>query len=580
MSFSICVDDGAIRNAGVIEIGGRTAADHAREAARRRRGAKQLAGVAAPPKPIEVLLAPFQPKIYVEFGTKGVVAGSSTVTRALRLKNPNDSGDVTVAIQRFPIANKHFASSLATNAEVVVAPGEHFDLTLTWAPQEAGGAHASFGLVVNGQHRMAGVMTGKATPSATSGKGKGGGRKKKKAKLKRAKKAAPATTAPQQPHGAAASSAAQQIFARRPLGQVMSPTAADGTPLRRQATPLTARRGGVGGAAAGGARKPSKLVFSVGPKKKMAAAKATTKTATVAAVAATAAQPAKARAQAPAPPAAAAKQRVQQRKPAQPKPKPQQRKPREQAQAPVPPPVAPTPRPRKTQPPPRARPSRHRPKPKPRLPDRTPLSKSARAAASGARGGGGAPTTTRAVRIRQVLYDEQWREKQEDGFTSWMNYLFLPPHEQQQLQDAQEGRRKAQPRQSGGADDDAASVAGSVAGDGPEEAAAGQLDGFRGLLQKRRDSATRRRAFRMYHAPAMERVLYAVDREVAEGKLRVRGDRELFRPSTFCSTLFCQLGTRCIGTATARVLIPAACALCIFFLRQATWACARASSSS
>ena len=30
----------------------------------------------------------------------------------------------------------------------------------------------------------------------------------------------------------------------------------------------------------------------------------------------------------------------------------------------------------------------------------------------------------------------------------------------------------AQPRQSGGADDDAASVAGSVAGDGPEEAAA------------------------------------------------------------------------------------------------------------
>ena len=116
MSFAVCMDDTTTNYGGVIEIDGLSARDHRKAHTRRMRG-KQ--GPAAPPKPREVLLAAFQPKMYVEFGSKDAQAGGPAVSRTLRLKNPDDNAEaVRFSLERFPRASKHFSANVATGAEV------------------------------------------------------------------------------------------------------------------------------------------------------------------------------------------------------------------------------------------------------------------------------------------------------------------------------------------------------------------------------------------------------------------------------------------------------------------------------
>eukprot|EP00505_MAST-04D_sp_SCG-Rhode-Island_P003792 Stramenopile-MAST_4_protein_3792 len=109
------------------------------------------------------------------------------------------------------------------------------------------------------------------------------------------------------------------------------------------------------------------------------------------------------------------------------------------------------------------------------------------------------------TQVRRILYDEHWAEKQVLGFTAWLNHTFYPA-EDSMLADG---------------DDELVSAPGGGA-------RAKAKDHFSVLLKKRKQAKIRHLAFKMYHTGTMNEVNYMIDKEVAEEKLRVRTDRELY----------------------------------------------------
>lgn len=99
------------------------------------------------------------------------------------------------------------------------------------------------------------------------------------------------------------------------------------------------------------------------------------------------------------------------------------------------------------------------------------------------------------AQLRRVVYDENWADKQEAGFTGWLQHVFQPP---------------------------------SVEDHALAELRATPGNGHRVVAQMRAEGAIRRAAFRLYHSEAMDELMYNIDEEVAAGKLAVRADRELY----------------------------------------------------
>lgn len=95
-----------------------------------------------------------------------------------------------------------------------------------------------------------------------------------------------------------------------------------------------------------------------------------------------------------------------------------------------------------------------------------------------------------------MLYDEGWKEKQDAGFATWINYTLFPP-EQEGLEGASE----------------------EAAQDGAH---------FRQLQQKRHLFATRRKALAFYRSAEMQQLRFVVEQEVMEGNLSVRQDRDMY----------------------------------------------------
>lgn len=109
---------------------------------------------------------------------------------------------------------------------------------------------------------------------------------------------------------------------------------------------------------------------------------------------------------------------------------------------------------------------------------------------------------------RKVVYDEHWMVKQEEGFTKWMNYVLLDANSQRFVDDNDDTDEPAVVARTGRRRFDFSSL--------------------RVLAQKRIESAWTRSALEIYHAPAMEAIVFDLEDEIARKKLVCRMDRPVY----------------------------------------------------
>ena len=129
-------------------------------------------------------------------------------------------------------------------------------------------------------------------------------------------------------------------------------------------------------------------------------------------------------------------------------------------------------------------------------------------------------TKDKPILVRQIMYDENWAEKQIYAFTVWLNQTFYPAEYSMYtgfIGDKNDRGSKVQVA----LNDDILSAPG---GGAPAVAE----DHFKVLLQKQRQAQVRHRAFEIFHSQELSSIRYALDKEVAEEKLKVRTDRELY----------------------------------------------------
>ncbi|UIZ25967.1 hypothetical protein KXD40_006074 [Peronospora effusa] len=108
---------------------------------------------------------------------------------------------------------------------------------------------------------------------------------------------------------------------------------------------------------------------------------------------------------------------------------------------------------------------------------------------------------------RQEIYDENWMAKQTEGFTKWMNYVLL--------------------------ESTALRLSGCNEQGGAEKPIAGAKRRFdysslRVLAQKRMESSWVQSAAELYHLPSMNDVLYKLQDEIGNQRLRFRADRPVY----------------------------------------------------
>ena len=107
--------------------------------------------------------------------------------------------------------------------------------------------------------------------------------------------------------------------------------------------------------------------------------------------------------------------------------------------------------------------------------------------------------------INSAIYDENWAVKQANSFTDWMNFTFASALE-------------SPPASS----DDSS----SISGEGNVE---GNANGLKVLLQiqNRKEATNRQKCCQLYHSAAIVDVLHSVEREVCNGGLSFRDDRDI-----------------------------------------------------
>jgi len=117
--------------------------------------------------------------------------------------------------------------------------------------------------------------------------------------------------------------------------------------------------------------------------------------------------------------------------------------------------------------------------------------------------------TEKAVRkdlkMRKVLFDARWMEKQEKGFAAWLNYVVDPETE------------------------DPAHFDASAHDAALDEAMEDKMNPLAVLARKQRTAAIQRHAYTIYHSREMENVAYEVEREISSGGISIRQDRDMFK---------------------------------------------------
>ena len=103
----------------------------------------------------------------------------------------------------------------------------------------------------------------------------------------------------------------------------------------------------------------------------------------------------------------------------------------------------------------------------------------------------------------QITYDSEWAEKQCDAFAKWLNYSFSPTEDMAHELSLQNG------------------------GDGVDSSSLTRA-GLRTLLLHRRRAQGRKRAAELYQTDEMAKIRSAIEAEVANGKLSIRSDRDVF----------------------------------------------------
>jgi len=103
--------------------------------------------------------------------------------------------------------------------------------------------------------------------------------------------------------------------------------------------------------------------------------------------------------------------------------------------------------------------------------------------------------TRKDLKMRQILFDDRWMEKQEKGFASWINFVMTPSTE---------------------SDDDQA-------------ASTGAENPLAELARKQRQASLQRRAFMIIHSSEIRNICYQLDREIASGGIAIRADKDMFK---------------------------------------------------
>ncbi|DAZ93395.1 TPA: hypothetical protein N0F65_009714 [Lagenidium giganteum] len=119
---------------------------------------------------------------------------------------------------------------------------------------------------------------------------------------------------------------------------------------------------------------------------------------------------------------------------------------------------------------------------------------------------------------RKILFDDNWMAKQEEGFTKWINYVLVNSAYHDLVDnvtvaeadyaehDQHDGHALARRRQS----------------------RVLNFASLRILAQKRMELVWERAALDIYHSPAMDNVLFALQREITARKLAARDDRPVY----------------------------------------------------
>lgn len=119
---------------------------------------------------------------------------------------------------------------------------------------------------------------------------------------------------------------------------------------------------------------------------------------------------------------------------------------------------------------------------------------------------------------RKIVYDENWMVKQEEGFTKWMNYVLLDSNTQRFMEEeAFDADLPAQQELSGV----------SALKGGPSRRRF-DFSSLRVLAQKRIENSWTRSASEIYHTPAMDDIVFALQEEITKKKLAFRADRPVY----------------------------------------------------
>eukprot|EP00516_Mucochytrium_quahogii_P003305 CAMPEP_0203752440 /NCGR_PEP_ID=MMETSP0098-20131031/6372_1 /ASSEMBLY_ACC=CAM_ASM_000208 /TAXON_ID=96639 /ORGANISM=" , Strain NY0313808BC1" /LENGTH=837 /DNA_ID=CAMNT_0050642615 /DNA_START=99 /DNA_END=2609 /DNA_ORIENTATION=+ len=94
------------------------------------------------------------------------------------------------------------------------------------------------------------------------------------------------------------------------------------------------------------------------------------------------------------------------------------------------------------------------------------------------------------LKMKQVLYDERWVEKQERGFSAWINYLVDPDNGNNEID---------------------------------------ELNPFASLAQKQRKASILRKAYMIYNSSEMQHIAFLLDKEIANRGITIRNDKDLYK---------------------------------------------------
>ena len=134
--------------------------------------------------------------------------------------------------------------------------------------------------------------------------------------------------------------------------------------------------------------------------------------------------------------------------------------------------------------------------------------------------GSGSSSVVRLSTRPKVFYDENWSEKQQYAFTSWLNYTFTPTEDSAHEDDL--AKVLAASECSSGTSCVAASVSAAADNVNIDRSA------LRTLLLHRRAAKARTAASRLYTDEEFLSLRYRVEEEIKEGRLSVRRDRDMY----------------------------------------------------